>query len=400
MSKIKLTLKWRFTLLTIIIMTITSAILVSTINYDMKTKMPKVTDNIMSQIVIDNGLDKPIEIFDEVYIGPNNALSSEISTLSYEYIIIDTAIGEAIYNISTTSIIMFFIIIILGGVITYFTVNNALKPVIVLNENIKKINEDNLTCNLKVEGPKDEIKELTISFNKMLAKLDNAFTSQKRFNSSVAHELKTPLAVIKTNIDVLKNRKDKSVEEYENTLEVVEKSILKMNIMIETLLDMIKQENATLDKMVSVDEIIEDVAEDLSQIAKKNDISIEVDTIDIKDKILGNEILLYRAFYNVVENAIKYNKKHGMIRISGGQEKDIIKIIISDTGKGIEEKDFENIFKPFYRCEGINISTSNGIGLGLSLTKSAITIHGGDIKIYSELDKGTEVTFTLPVLAE
>lgn len=400
MSKIKLTLKWRFTLLTIIIMTITSAILVSTINYDMKTKMPKVTDNIMSQIVIDNGLDKPIEIFDEVYIGPNNALSSEISTLSYEYIIIDTAIGEAIYNISTTSIIMFFIIIILGGVITYFTVNNALKPVIVLNENIKKINEDNLTCNLKVEGPKDEIKELTISFNKMLAKLDNAFTSQKRFNSSVAHELKTPLAVIKTNIDVLKNRKDKSVEEYENTLEVVEKSILKMNIMIETLLDMIKQENATLDKMVSVDEIIEDVAEDLSQIAKKNDISIEVDTIDIKDKILGNEILLYRAFYNVVENAIKYNKKHGMIRISGGQEKDIIKIIISDTGKGIEEKDFENIFKPFYRCEGINISTSNGIGLGLSLTKSAITIHGGDIKIYSELYKGTEVTFTLPVLAE
>ena len=379
-------------------MTFTSAILLTTINYDINKRMPKVTDSIMSQIEIENFPKIPIEIGDEIYFETDGLENIDIGNI--DSIVIDTVIDEAVYNIYTTSIIVFFIIIILGGVATYFIVNNALKPIVGLNENIKRINEDNLTCNLKVEGPHDEIKELTISFNKMLAKLDNAFASQKRFNSSVAHELKTPLAVIKTNIDVLKSSSYKSIEEYEKTLEVVEKSILRMNTMIETLLDMIRQENAPLNEMLSVDNIIEDVAEDLNPIARSKDVSIEVERIDIKDKIPGNEILLYRAFYNVVENAIKYNKKCGSIRISGEQDNDIIKIIISDTGKGIREEDFENIFKPFYRGDGINISKNNGVGLGLSLTKSAITLHGGEIKVDSELGKGTEITFILPVLAE
>lgn len=396
MSKFKLTLKWKFTLLTIIIMTVTSTILLTTINYDINNRMPKLTDSIISQMESENSPKYSIEVGDGIYVETDGLKNIDIGNI--DSVVVESVIDETVYNIYTTSIIAFFIIIILGGVVTYFIVNNALKPIVGLNENIKRINEDNLTCNLKVEGPHDEIKELTISFNKMLAKLDNAFASQKRFNSSVAHELKTPLAVIKTNIDVLNNSNYKSIEEYEKTLEVVEKSILKMNTMIETLLDMIRQENAPLNEILSIDNIIEDVAEDLNPIAKNKDVSIEVDRIDIKDKIRGNEILLYRAFYNVVENAIKYNKKGGSIIISCEQDNDIIKIIISDTGKGIREDELENIFKPFYRCEGINISQNNGVGLGLSLTKSAITLHGGEIKVESKLDKGTKFILTLPIL--
>ena len=281
---------------------------------------------------------------------------------------------------------------------TYFVVNNALIPIVELNKNIKKINEDNLNSNLSIKGANDEIKELTISFNKMIAKLENAFASQKRFNSSVAHELKTPLAVIKTNIDVLKSSNCKSLEEYDKTLAVVEKSILKMNLIIETLLDIIRQENAPLNEIVSIDEILEDIVDDLSIIANKKNIKLKLNSYNIKNKIKGNEIMLYRAFYNVIENSIKYNKINGSIDILCYQDLNTIEVKVIDTGSGIKEEDYDEIFKPFYRCEGINSYSKNGVGLGLSLTQSVIKLHGGEIKVKSKLNEGTEFTFILPYM--
>ncbi|WP_195988051.1 HAMP domain-containing sensor histidine kinase [Clostridium sp. D53t1_180928_C8] len=387
MSRFKLTIKWRFTLMVVIIVTITSAVLITAINYDIGRSMPELTENILSQ----TQFEIPIE---DYYVGNDNNIN-----LSGEdaVIIIEGAIGETVSNIYTTSIIVFFIIIILSGICTYFIVNKALRPIVKLNSNIKKINEDNLNCNLDIEGPQDEIKELTISFNKMIAKLDNAFDSQKRFNASVAHELKTPLAVIKTNIDVLKSCDDKSIEEYEDTLAIVEKSILRMNTMIEALLDIIRQENAPLNESIIINEIIEDVVDDLTIIAKKNDISIYVEIDEIKSKIIGNEILLYRALYNIIENSVKYSMSNGYIKILAKEEKDTIKIIIKDTGIGIDKKKLDKIFEPFYRCEDINALSSSGMGLGLSLTKSVINMHGGEIKVESEVNKGTKFMIILPI---
>lgn len=387
MNKIRLSLKWKFTLLTVIIMILTSAILVTTINYDINRTMPTLKESIMYEIQYST----PMNIYTEEYITGDGIEGTA------EIIAIDSAIGQTVSNIYTTSMIAFFVIIILGGIATYFIMNKILKPVTKLSENIKKINEDNLTCNLNVEGANDEIKELTISFNKMLAKLDNAFASQKRFNSSIAHELKTPLAVIKTNIDVLNSSDEKRIEEYEDTLAVVEKSILRMNTMIETLLDMIRQENAPLNEVVSVESLIEDVTEDLSLFADKKNISIDVKTVGIKNKVKGNEILLYRAFYNIVENAIKYNNVNGEIKIVCSEGKNIIKISVVDTGIGIAEEKIQKIFEPFYRCEGINISSKNGVGLGLALTKSAISMHGGEIEVISKLNKGSEFIIKLPI---
>lgn len=387
MSRFKLSIKWRFTLMVVIIVTITSTVLITAINYDIGRSMPQLTENILSQ----TQFEIPIE---DYYVGNDN----NINLLGENaIIIIEGAIGETVSNIYTTSIIVFFIIIILSGICTYFIVNKALRPIVKLNTNIKKINEDNLSCNLDIEGPQDEIKELTISFNKMIAKLDNAFESQKRFNASVAHELKTPLAVIKTNIDVLKSCDDKSIEEYEDTLDIVEKSILRMNTMIEALLDIIRQENAPLNESIIINEIIEDVVDDLTIIAKKSDISIYVEIDEIKSKIIGNEILLYRALYNIVENSVKYNMANGSIKILAKEEKDTIKIIIIDTGIGIDKKKIDKIFEPFYRCEDINTLSISGIGLGLSLTKSVINMHGGEIKVESEINKGTKFIIILPI---
>ena len=380
MNNIKIKLKWKLTLFTILIMTITSGILVFSINYDVRHTVPQLKGVINSNT-------------GDVKIDLNSDFKAEIDNIS-----IESAIEETTSRIYWLSITTFILVVIIGGMCTYFVVNNALIPIVELNKNIKKINEDNLTSNLSVKGPNDEIKELTISFNKMIAKLENAFASQKRFNSSVAHELKTPLAVIKTNIDVLKSSNCKSLEEYDKTLAVVEKSILKMNLIIETLLDIIRQENAPLNEIVSIDEILEDIVDDLSIIANKKNIKLKLNSYNIKNKIKGNEIMLYRAFYNVIENSIKYNKINGSIDILCYQDLNTIEVKVIDTGSGIKEEDYDEIFKPFYRCEGINSYSKNGVGLGLSLTQSVIKLHGGEIKVKSKLNEGTEFTFILPYI--
>ena len=381
MNNIKIKLKWKLTLFTILIMTITSGILVFSINYDVKHTVPQLKGVINSNT-------------GDVKIDLNSDFKAEIDNIS-----IESAIEETTSRIYWLSITTFILVVIIGGMCTYFVVNNALIPIVELNKNIKKINEDNLTSNLSVKGPNDEIKELTISFNKMIAKLENAFTSQKRFNSSVAHELKTPLAVIKTNIDVLKRSNCKSIEEYDKTLAIVEKSILKMNLIIETMLDIIKQENAPLNESVSISEILEDIVDDLDIIADKKNIQLQLNTNNIKSKIKGNEIMLYRAFYNVIENAIKYNKINGTVNILCSEDYNIIKVKIIDNGKGIKEEEYEEIFKPFYRCEGINTYSDNGVGLGLSLTQSVIKLHGGEIKVKSKLNEGTEFNLILPYMS-
>ena len=378
MNNIKIKLKWKLTLFTVLIMTITSGILVFSINYDVRHTVPQLKGIINSNT-------------EDIKIDLNGDFKDEIDKIS-----IESAIEETTSRIYWLSIIAFILVVTIGGMCTYFVVNNALIPIVELNKNIKKINEDNLNSNLSIKGANDEIKELTISFNKMIAKLENAFASQKRFNSSVAHELKTPLAVIKTNIDVLKSSNCKSLEEYDKTLAVVEKSILKMNLIIETLLDIIRQENAPLNEIVSIDEILEDIVDDLSIIANKK--NIKLNSYNIKNKIKGNEIMLYRAFYNVIENSIKYNKINGSIDILCYQDLNTIEVKVIDTGSGIKEEDYDEIFKPFYRCEGIDSYSKNGVGLGLSLTQSVIKLHGGEIKVKSKLNEGTEFTFILPYI--
>jgi len=379
-NNIKIKLKWKLTLFTVLIMTITSGILLFSINYDVRHTVPQLKGIINSNT-------------EDIKIDLNGDFKDEIDKIS-----IESAIEETTSRIYWFSIIAFILVVTIGGMCTYFVVNNALIPIVELNKNIKKINEDNLNSNLSIKGANDEIKELTISFNKMIAKLENAFASQKRFNSSVAHELKTPLAVIKTNIDVLKSSNCKSLEEYDKTLAVVEKSILKMNLIIETLLDIIRQENAPLNEIVSIDEILEDIVDDLSIIANKKNIKLKLNSYNIKNKIKGNEIMLYRAFYNVIENSIKYNKINGSIDILCYQDLNTIEVKVIDTGSGIKEEDYDEIFKPFYRCEGINSYSKNGIGLGLSLTQSVIKLHGGEINVKSKLNEGTEFTFILPYI--
>ncbi|WP_097028632.1 sensor histidine kinase [Clostridium peptidivorans] len=383
MIKFRNSLRFRITVFTIIIMTIASIFLVVLINGYINKIMPQVS----------------VSIIQDVQAGENGAIQQGGDQVTQGGFVITghsvtKTMNNAVTNIYIQSLIFLVLIIIIGGIATYFILNHALKPVFELNRNIREINANNLLSNLNLKGPNDEIKELKMSFNQMIARLNNAFNSQKRFNSHVAHELKTPLAVIKTNIEVLNEQNGKSEQDYERLLDLATKSVNKMNNIIETLLDMVRNENSRLDEDVDVNEIIEDVVTDLQTIAGCKNVNITNELRSTKS-IQSNHILFYRAIYNIVENAIKYNIQDGNIYIETFDENSNIIIKIKDTGKGIPNDVIHNIFEPFFRVD--NIENKSSLGLGLALAKSTIELHNGTIIVTSKFGEGTDFLLSLPV---
>lgn len=390
--KLKITLRWRMTLLTIGVLLTSSIALVGFNNLNIGTIMPQVQNNIIAvgfsvpnQETLPENLNAATGITGEVgYFG---SVEGEA--------FVQEEIYQATMDMYGGSIIVLIIINLLGGILAYFIAGSALKPIKQLNNNIKKVNANNLLSISSTDGPRDEIKELIISFNSMLAKLENAFSSQKRFNASVAHELKTPLAVMKANMEVLHDQETVSIEEYNQTFAIVEQSINKMNAMVEALLDSVQEENSPLNDEVKIDELILDVAEDLGKVAEKNQVQIIKEIQDVPT-IVGNEVLLYRAIYNIVENAIKYNRPEGTVTITCRKQRNDILIRVADTGTGMIDSEMENIFKPFYR---INKEEKEGLGLGLALTKSVISMHSGQMKVKSEPGQGSDFEILLPIVA-
>lgn len=392
MNRLQLPLKWRFTLLMILLMTLAGIALTVAINIDIQKNIPMTIDTMVGredEIIISFDPEAILTLQEQ----PQDPNRMPISSSEFEIIM-----TEAVSNVYTTSIITLIVIICLGGISAYFLVSKALMPIRELNEDIKNINENNLLSTLEVKGVKDEIKELTISYNQMLAKLNNAFVSQKRFNASIAHEIKTPLAVIKTNIDVLNEADNKTLEMYQETIDIVKDSVNRLNNMIEAMLDLVRQENAPLDDAVDLNQIIEDILEDLEYIAATKQVRLNYEEqLDIPI-IKGNEILIYRAIYNIVENGIKYNVELGEVNISVSVSKDYINVYIQDTGKGMTVEAVKHIFEPFYRIDKFNIDISSGLGLGLCLAQSTVAIHGGEINVESRLNEGTTFTIKLPIL--
>jgi len=284
------------------------------------------------------------------------------------------------------------LVAVLGGIGAYVSSGRTLKPFRFLSEQVKLSNGET-SDPIILQGPTREVRDLTHSFNTMLAKLENAATTQKRFNAAVAHELKTPLAVIKTHIDVLNDQEFKSVENYRQTMGVIESSICKMNALIDALLDSIQVESAGLDDQVSLDMVLSDVMEDLSIYAAKHEVALTGE-IPAVDKITGNEVLVYRAIYNIVENAIKYNHTGGQVDLHLSQEKEWITIHIKDTGIGIAKENTDLIFEPFYRVK--SQGKTEGFGLGLAMAKSFLKMHGATIEIQSEPGQGSEFILRFP----
>lgn len=282
-------------------------------------------------------------------------------------------------------------ITILGGMISYFLSGKFLEPLDKFSKQIEQIQLKNLTSYEVEENPIKEFQKLTKSFNQMLERLDQSYEIERDFTARAAHELRTPLTIINSQIDLYEECKmdENQTRELMNMIKIESDRLAKL---VTSLLDISELRSVSRNEKIELSSLIEESIQDLSLISEKKNINIENNCEKIY--IQGSDILIYRAFYNLIENSIKYNIDNGYIKIYSMKNKNFVEIFIEDSGIGIDKKERENIFKAFYR---INNNKEKGSGLGLSLVKETIKLHGGEIKV-EDIKKGSLIKICLPIL--
>jgi signal transduction histidine kinase len=293
----------------------------------------------------------------------------------------------------------------LAGVISllmlagYFFARNALKPVSNIVSQVEEITATNLDLRLKEGNGKDEISELTFTFNNMLDRLEQSFDAQKQFVSNISHEIRTPLAAIIGELEIARSRQ-RSPDDYEQAIDMALHDAKRLSRLSTSLLDLAKasydQSEITL-KEVRIDEVLLDAARQVQQANPdyKIHISFEPDDQDeVSLSILGNEYLLTVAFANLMENGCKFSShKEVKVSISFSQHTSMIRF--ADQGIGIPDHEKDKIFTSFYR--GQNKSFAEGSGIGLFLTHKIILLHKGQISVSSSAE-GTSFTVRIPLI--
>ena len=295
------------------------------------------------------------------------------------------------------------IVIVAGSCVAYFLIGHYTKPVQQLSAHMKEISPNTLSDSIEIEGGGEEIQELVKSFNQMTEQLDEAFAMQRRFSASAAHELRTPIAVLRTKLDVFKKKK-REQREYDELITTMETYIDRLSSIITDLLEFAETSELGETEDVSLDSVVKTVVDDLKLVAQNNMINMQ---IDVQPKaqseaqtfiVKGNTNLLYRALYNLVENAIRYNNEEGSVNITletRGQEG---VIIIADTGVGIAPEQRELIFEPFYRVNKSRSREFGGAGIGLSLVKTILKRHGASITVSENNPQGSVFTIRIPLV--
>ena len=313
------------------------------------------------------------------------------------------------------SVIATTIIILLSSVCTYFLTKKTLTPLQKLTSEVSQIQAQNLSTQLAVPNSKDEIAQLTRSFNEMLTRLDNAFSTQKQFSANAAHELRTPLAVLQTNLEVFEKKQEPEMVEYQQLFTMIKEQTARLSQLVGTLLDMTNLKSVPRTDHVSLEELVDEVFCDLDPVAEKAGISIHFDDSSSQDlhtdvhtpdasalnnnirNITGSYVLLYRAVYNLVENAIKYNRPNGSVTVSVKEKNGQAMILVKDTGIGISPENQKKIFDPFFRVDKSRSRAMGGAGLGLALVDSIAREHGGSVKVLESNEKGSIIALMLPV---
>lgn len=292
------------------------------------------------------------------------------------------------------SVIYMLIMIAVSTGVSYSIAGKALKPVTDLSKKIENIDENKLFQPLKGFDTNDEVARLASSFNHMIIKLEKAFSHQKQFAANAAHELKTPLASIIANIEVLQLDENPTVQEYKEVVDDTLANAQRLNELVHDLLKMNSTLNVNNCENINIKEMFDNIIFALSESSNAKNIFIENSTADIM--IFGERALLQRAFFNLVQNAVKYNKLNGQVNISASRNDNAVSINIRDTGIGIPENELDNIFNPFYRIDTSRSRDSGGSGLGLSIVKSIIEKHNGKIYVESKIGTFSKITIVLP----
>lgn len=300
------------------------------------------------------------------------------------------------YYISSVGYML--VIIIIGGVAAYYFSGKGLTSLKELNKKMKNSSVATLSEELPVPPSNDEIAELTESFNKMKHQLNDSFIFQQQFSANVAHELRTPLTVLNTKLEVFKRKNPEMDETSEVLVTDLTKQVARLIDMGEKLLQLTNDYTSEEYSSIIASDLFESIASDLKGRLMDKEIQL---TLPTESHVIEGDLdLLYQAFYNLLENSIKYNKQQGIISIVTTESADETVVNIKDTGCGIPKSQREDVFKTLYRVdEARNRDASvGGSGLGLAIVKKIIDKHQGQIKLLDNIDgtQGITVTVVLP----
>ena len=292
------------------------------------------------------------------------------------------------------SLIITVLLALLGGVVTYFISGHALKPIREFSDKIEEVQAQNLSDSRIEENNVKELNQLSISYNKMLERLSEAFEIQRQFTANAAHELRTPLALMQVQLDLYNSASHPGNDaDTLQTIKMVTEQNDKLNRMVKTLLDMSELQTVGRDDKIILDAIVEEVLADLEPLAVEKNIKLIGKCEDAT--MIGSDILIYRLVYNLVENAIKYNHPLGQVTVTAYQRNKHVYLSVEDTGSGIPKELRERVFEPFFRVDKSRSRELGGVGLGLAFVREIVRVHDGSICIKSGKTGGTifEVTF-------
>ena len=332
-----------------------------------------------------NSLQDAVTLQDEneIYIGiPDGAWDGFVEDFSVQ-----------VYNnkldYRQKSLIISALMALLGGVITYFISGHALKPLRVFSDKIEKVQAQNLADSRIEENEVKELNQLSMSYNKMLGRLSDAFEAQRQFTANAAHELRTPLALMQVQLDTYNACEHPGNDEAAvETIKMMTEQNERLGKMVKTLLDMSELQTVARDEVIALDALIEEVLTDLESLAARKNIRLVRECEPVT--MTGSDILIYRLVYNLVENAIKYNIDGGQVTVTCKEWNKHIHIRVSDTGKGIPEELRSRIFEPFFRVDKSRSRELVGIGLGRALVNEIRRVQEVGIEIKDNRAGGTD----------
>lgn len=333
--------------------------------------------------------DETADDADEIYISiPEDnwdAFANDFSVQVYN--------NKADYR--KNSLIISAVLALLGGVATYFISGHALRPIREFSDKIEEVQAQNLADSKLEENKVKELNQLSVSYNKMLGRLSDAFEIQRQFTANAAHELRTPLALMQVQLDSYNSGQHPGSDaETVQTIKMVTEQNDRLSKMVKTLLDMSELQTVGRDEAIMVDALVDEVLADLEPLAREKHVELTGNCEAIT--IVGSDILIYRLVYNLVENAIKYNHQGGQVTVSASRKEKRVCLSVADTGNGIPEELRERVFEPFFRVDKSRSRALGGVGLGLALVHEIVRVHEGSITVRSNPLGGTvfEVMFT------
>lgn len=298
----------------------------------------------------------------------------------------------------TTSIVTLVCTISTGAAFIYHIVKRKLHPLEQLTEKVSHMDAESLQPVIEISSTTgDEVIKLTAAFNQMISRVNHAYVMQKCFSSNAAHELKTPLAVLQTRIEVFRMKSDRSIEEYASLVDILYDQTEKLSALVQDLLELTNDRLVQTDQEVRLKEIIEETAFELEDTAQAGKIALTVSGDDIA--IYGSDQLIQRAFYNLMQNAINYNVPGGSVSVTIQKRNSTAVVHVTDTGIGIPDTAKPYIFEPFYQVDRSGNRKTGGNGLGLAITRQIIARHGGKIMVSDNSPQGVCFCVELPISA-